>query len=569
MTAKFFRNKMKQLMVIGFSILMIGTMCAGQTVYSAKYQEGVNPNPPDHVVKLIFIHHSCGENLLNDDNGALGLALSSNNYFVSDTYYGWGPDGIGDRTDILDWPEWFSGPNSATYMNALFNENEQSTWYSRQVADPGGENEIVLFKSCFPNSDMGGRPDDTAKSGRSLTVASAKQIYIDLLDTFAQHPDKLFVVLTAPPMQDISRPENARAFNTWLVQDWLDEANYPYNNVAVWDFYNVLSGANNHHRVMDGAIQYITDQGGNTLYYPDNGDDHPSQQGNLKAVEEFVPMLNVFYNRWQQTVPQNVQQAEEPATEDVQDEVEEEQSEIVEQENSALSATGTVEDFGGGSLEWNCYADKGVNTEIQCEVAARSDNANNMAFHIQFNTASQSWATAVTFFDEPISIAGTGGLSLEMMNPQGNPINLIVYKGDDENRETYLFPLAPGYFTDWQEISIPWENFKRAEWEGGNQEIMADDAISGFGFGFDGLDSDANTGELWVDSITWLSEDGSLAPATAGLDSPGSEDDRQSQNDGESENNNSGNGFLACPGAAALLFAVFSFALLQAKTRLM
>jgi hypothetical protein len=44
-----------------------------------------NPNPPTATVKLIFIHHSCGENWLADDNGGLGTALRDNNYFVSDT----------------------------------------------------------------------------------------------------------------------------------------------------------------------------------------------------------------------------------------------------------------------------------------------------------------------------------------------------------------------------------------------------------------------------------------------------------------------------------------------------
>ena len=39
-----------------------------------------------------------------DDYGGLGLALGNNNYFVSDTNYGWGPNSIGDRTDILNWP---------------------------------------------------------------------------------------------------------------------------------------------------------------------------------------------------------------------------------------------------------------------------------------------------------------------------------------------------------------------------------------------------------------------------------------------------------------------------------
>jgi hypothetical protein len=53
-------------------------------------------------MRLIFIHHSTGENWLRDDYGELGKALSENNYFVSDTNYGWGPEGIGDRTDIIN-----------------------------------------------------------------------------------------------------------------------------------------------------------------------------------------------------------------------------------------------------------------------------------------------------------------------------------------------------------------------------------------------------------------------------------------------------------------------------------
>ncbi len=55
-----------------------------------------NPNPPGSVVKLIFVHHSTGENWLADGYGGLGRTLDRNNYFVSDTNYGWGPNAIGD-----------------------------------------------------------------------------------------------------------------------------------------------------------------------------------------------------------------------------------------------------------------------------------------------------------------------------------------------------------------------------------------------------------------------------------------------------------------------------------------
>ena len=121
---------------------------------------GDSPPPPASPVKLIFIHHSCGENWLADDNGGLGIALHDNNYFVSDTNYGWGPDGIGSSTDIPDWYDWFRGPDSATYLAALYSESEQHSTYSRLATDPGGPNRIIMFKSCYPNSALTGDPSD-------------------------------------------------------------------------------------------------------------------------------------------------------------------------------------------------------------------------------------------------------------------------------------------------------------------------------------------------------------------------------------------------------------------------
>jgi hypothetical protein len=291
----------------------------------AEVAQTVNPNPPGQTVKLIFIHHSCGENWLADGNGGLGAALQENNYFVSDTNYGWGPDNIGDNTDIGHWWTWFRGPSSNTYLSALYTEyGDHSYNYSRLAdPDPSRENQIVMFKSCFPNSNLQGSLSDPVPpigsnplhgqdSGSEYhTVANAKGIYIDLLNYFATRQDKLFVVITAPPVQDDTWANNARAFNTWLVQDWLDS--YAYNNVAVFDFYNVLTsnGGNwytndlgwstgNHHRYRNDVIEYITDQGGNVAAYPAGGsDNHPSAAGNQKATGEFVPLLNIFYNRWQ------------------------------------------------------------------------------------------------------------------------------------------------------------------------------------------------------------------------------------------------------------------------------
>lgn len=293
-----------------------------------------NPDPPANPVRLVFIHHSTGEAWLADDHGTLGITLRDNRYFVSDTNYGWGPvsslgSPIGDYTDIGHWWTWFRSAEQETYLNALYQESGQNCGYSRLDTEPAGENRIIVFKSCFPNSALQGSPDaevppidsNTLRgvgSGSEFhTVANAKGIYIDLLNYFKTRLDKLFIVIAAPPLTDATYSSNARAFNQWLVNDWL--VGYPHNNVFVFDFYNVLttnggsplindleSEAGNHHRWRNGTIQHKTDGDDdgnpNVLEYP-SGDDHPSGAGDLKASAEFIKLLNVAYNRWNGTAP--------------------------------------------------------------------------------------------------------------------------------------------------------------------------------------------------------------------------------------------------------------------------
>lgn len=297
-------------LVVGLAALLATVGCADAGPDHA-LPTADDPSPPAEPVKLIFIHHSTGSNWLTDGQGALGETLGDNNYFVSDTNYGWGPNSIGDRTDIPNWTEWFRGPDTPTYLAALYAESGQHTSYTRRFADPGGENTVIMFKSCFPNSALQGNPDDPPSAGGWLTVGHAKYVYNDLLTYFGQHTDKLFVVITAPPLSDPTWAANARAFNQWLIYDWLDENDYGAGNVAVFDFYNVLTSnggdsntndvgaaGGNHHRWWNGAVQHKTDDGGDVAAYSSAGDDHPSGAGSRKATAEFVPLLNVFYHRW-------------------------------------------------------------------------------------------------------------------------------------------------------------------------------------------------------------------------------------------------------------------------------
>jgi len=309
------------------------------TAFSANAQSTApNISPPATTTKLVFVHHSVGENWLTDGNGDLGLALRDNNYFVSDTNYGWGPadadtgtDRIGEHTDIGHWFSWFVGPNRNTYVAALYAEGGQNSSYSRLPSDPGGENRIVLFKSCFTNSSLVGSPDDPVPpiasnplrgreyESEAQTIANAKGIYTSLLSYFATRTDKLFVAVTAPPRGSAETdPDTAavvRAFNQWLVGEWL--RGYPHRNVVVYDFYNVLTSNGgstrtndpetndlgradgNHHRIRNGALEHLRTVAHDMSAYAVGGDSHPTRAGGLKASGEFPAFLNTAYHCWQ------------------------------------------------------------------------------------------------------------------------------------------------------------------------------------------------------------------------------------------------------------------------------
>lgn len=504
----------------GYIFIIIIFFLFSLGIPSTSSAQAEDPTPPARVVKLIFIHHSTGENWLRDENGGLGIALSENNYFVSDTNYGWGPNGIGDRTDIVNWLEWFRSQESPRYLSALYSESEQHSPYTRLLSDPGGENEIILFKSCFPNSNLSGRPDDPAAAGDGLSVSNAKYIYNELLKYFATRPDKLFILITAPPVQDRSYSKNARAFNTWLVNDWLRENNYPYPNVAVFDFYNVLTGDNNHHRYNQGVIEYITDQGKDTSAYPTSrGDDHPSPEGNRKATQEFIPLLNIYYHRWKgsELVPSS--DAPEPAQEDT----DESDTPIAAMPGVSL---GVIDDFESIYAEgegWQFYFDEAVDSTVQCAIDHNHFYQGNSSLKIEYDIAPSSWGTCSLTFDSMQDWRKANGIGFYLHTDQAEQIfSLVAQGGTSENRTNYSYKIKapPESISGWVYIEVPWEQFRRVEWEENAGSPFDPSQANGIFFGFDGLPETRTTGVIWVDYIHLLGASGvsgvgSFEPATA------------------------------------------------------
>ena len=300
------------LMVAGFAVLILPTGGGEAVSRSVSDQtqkapilnlSGYPESAPTKALNLLFIHHSCGGQLLaapgpavgtnslyasHPNGGGLRALLEKNAYVVHEAAYG---SRIGEHTDIFDWL-----PKFRNDMEAILTCDEQDTAYT-----DGSRNQIVVFKSCFPNSAFvaAGQPPGNP-AGPDLTVWNAKATYTALLDEFKKHPEVLFVCLTAPPLAPKTRPvplwrrllnkvrgrdydqvsgaKLAREFNTWLAAEngWLADSHL--TNVVVFDYYDVLTG--------EGASDLCVYATG------DGYDSHPSREGTVKAAEAFVPLLN-------------------------------------------------------------------------------------------------------------------------------------------------------------------------------------------------------------------------------------------------------------------------------------
>ena len=479
--------------------------------------EAYDTRPPAKPVKLVFIHHSCGENWLSDEHGGLGRALGKNNYFVSDTNYGWGPNCIGDRTDIINWPEWFTGPDSAKYLEALYKESEKHSPYTRSMSDPGGENRIVMFKSCFPNSNLEGKSTDPLKRGDGLTVSNAKAIYSELLGYFAIRPDKLFIVVTAPPVQDPAHAANARAFNIWLVRDWLKD--YKGSNVAVFDFYNVLTGPNNHHRVRNGAIEYVADRGGNTLHYPTDSDDHPSPAGNRKATEEFLPLLSAYYNCWHKGAPSAPPPAPKtaPVSKPVAKTKKTQQAPMTmakEAPKPVAPSTpsvvgGVIDNFEKGIDRWTVFADGEKNTSLTFTQDKGSSYSGTAGLRIEYDVAPDSWASCSLVNPVPRNWREGKGLAVYLRAEKaGQPVTIVAYGGtSSDNLSHFEFTTLTKQeaVSGWQRVDIPWGRFVEPSWQGDGTARFDPAQAMGIAFAFTAPSGERNTGRLWIDDITFLS----------------------------------------------------------------
>jgi len=219
--------------------------------------------------RLVFIHHSVGQNWIND--GGLKDSLMELGISVQSATYGYD---IGEKTDINDWlPKFENNLDKILKFDNLAPNNQNDTL----------ENEIIMFKSCFPNSDIisegekNGNPYDTAR-----TITNYEATFDSLKNIFSQHPRKLFIYVTAPPLvPSRTNPENAtraRKFNNWIKTEFLKkyQEETKLDNFLVFDLFYILADKNN---VLKKEYRH------------NDRDSHPNAQASKTATKAFLKFL--------------------------------------------------------------------------------------------------------------------------------------------------------------------------------------------------------------------------------------------------------------------------------------
>jgi hypothetical protein len=354
-------------------------------------------------------------------------------------------------------------------------------------------------------------------------VGNAKYIYNDLLNYFVTRPDKLFIVITAPPVQDPTYADNARAFNQWLVNDWLQENNYTLNNVAVFDFYNLLTHPDNHHWYHNGQIEHVIAAGSNTEYYDSDGDDHPNVEGSQKATDEFIPLLNIFYHRWVSGAP--AQPAEESAADTPTPELATEAPASAEEPAPISKAPvegNLIDNFESGApagtAGWTAYRDEATTTSITCAPEGGTVYAGASALHISFDIAANSWGTCALFYDQNMPWQSASGITFRLHSSQPALIVDVHTHGGTPNATTsYVFSLetTPEMAEGWGVVELTWDQFLGVEWEANPGQPFDPTQVNGISFGFNTFPDTPNTGEIWIDDLRLLTGTGEEAAASA------------------------------------------------------
>jgi len=428
--------------------------------------------------RVIFLHHSCGENLI--EQGGVREGLTGLGYEFYD--HGYNGDGLrladgsytgtnfdvpGDNTD----PDGFA----AIFAQPLHDPPDNTFSHLMQY-------DVIAFKSCYPVSNIWGDEQ----------LAEYQSYYLSIRDRIDQYPDKIFVIVTQPPQvpaeSDPEEAARARAFANWLQSD---EYLAGHPNVFVFDFFGLLAGDDNFLR---------------PEYRVDEYDAHPNELANRTIGPLFVSFIDqaaggIYAGEPrptpsppppEQLTPSPVAPTEPPAGGT--------------QPSPPVApppAGGPVDGFEPIADYWETSTD-GMGSTIECGPDTGMAHDGSTSLRIHYSVLPGGWVDCGRAFESPQDWSDGEGVSL-FLRGEGTAqwFTLMLFAGDADEPTPFEvdIEIIPEDAWGWRQIGFSWANFARAAWaaEGGLAELDQT-RVTGYGFSL-GAGEDSNKGTLWIDDL--------------------------------------------------------------------
>ncbi|MBN1955343.1 MAG: hypothetical protein JW900_09870 [Anaerolineae bacterium] len=463
-------------------------------------------------IRIVFLHHSCGENLINEGSvreglTALGYEFYDHGYngdglrLADGSYSGVSFDVPGDNTD--------PGGLAETFAQPLHDPPDNAFSHLMQY-------DVIAFKSCFPVSNIA---DD-------YQLAEYQSYYLAIRERMDQYPDKVFIVVTQPP-QVPGSSDDAEARRARALADWLQSDEYlgGHPNVFTFDFFGYLAGEDNFLR---------------PEYRYDNYDAHPNERANRDIGPLFVDWIDRVVRSYDTGQPRPTPLPPPPAPPD-----EENGGDVAPPAVEPPVGAGVVDDFETMGY-WEAAAGEG--SAVECNADSGVAHGGTTSLHIYYLVEPYGWADCGRHFDELQDWSGGQGFSFWLRADRaGEPLTLMLFSGAPEAPtpfEVYVETTGEST-TGWQYFFFPWEEFARAEWAdaGGIDEI---DPVRMTGYGIDFAAQDAaREGTVWIDDVALDGVVGAPPPADSGDAEPVPVPESLDVEDGNGEEEEPGGGLCA------------------------
>ncbi len=218
--------------------------------------------------KVLFIHRSVGRNLLADSNFYVTLKHREVDFELHDFDYN--RHTLGNGVKDLKVSFQFAGDNTDPENYAqLFNETVVGA--QKSARDFVLAYDVVVIKSCYPNSDI--------KSEGEL--AALKSHYMFIAEFFKARPEKHLLILTTPPLVP-RKTSQAAAARARSLASWLSETPLA-PNVSVFNFFNLLAEPETSKQANTLKKQYRR-----KLPW----DSHPNKLASLEVAPELITFLD-------------------------------------------------------------------------------------------------------------------------------------------------------------------------------------------------------------------------------------------------------------------------------------